>query len=106
MDFIAYRFSQPVASVEDLVDGQQVAVLSVEEKEKAVEEDQGGLADILQFCAAFLCKSADQGGVDPCEDGAGKIVGDLFLVAEPFGEGILKEAGLGAMSRAEGGATK
>ena len=61
---------------------------------------------MLQFCAALVCEGADQGGIDFIEDDAGKIVCDLFFVAAAFGDGVFKEAGLGAMLGAEGGSTK
>ena len=102
VDVVANGFTQAVVVVAGVVDGQQIAVFGVEEEEEAVEEDEGGLADILQFCAALVCEGADQGGIDFIEDGAGKIVCDLFFVAAAFGDGVFKEAGLGAMLRAEG----
>ena len=106
VDVVANGFAQAVVVVAAVVDGQQIAVLGVEEEEQAVEEDEGGLADILQFCAAFVGEGADEGGIDFIEDDAGKIVCDLFFVAAAFGDGVFKEAGLGAMLGAEGGSTK
>ena len=106
VDVVAYGFAQAVVVVAAVVDGQQIAVLGVEKEEQTVEEDQGGLADMLQFCAALLCEGTDQGGIDFCEDDAGKIVCDLFFVAAAFGDGVFKEAGVGAMLGAEGGSTK
>ena len=106
VDVVANGFTQAVVVVAAVVDGQQIAVLGVEEEEQTVEEDEGGLADILQFGAALVCEGADQGGIDFIEDDAGKIVCDLFFVAAAFGDGVFKEAGLGAMLRAEGGSTE
>ena len=106
VDVVAHGFTQAVVVVAVVVDGQQIAVLGVEKEEQTVEEDEGGLADILQFCAALLCEGTDQGGVDLIEDDAGKIVCDLFFVAAAFGDGVFKEAGLSAMLGAECGATK
>ena len=106
VDVVANGFTQAVVVVAAVVDGQQIAVLGVEKEEQTVEEDEGGLADILQFCAALLCEGADQGGIDFIEDDAGKIVCDLFFVAAAFGDGVFKEAGLGAMLGAEGGSTE
>ena len=106
VDVVANGFTQAVVVVAAVVDGQQVAVLGVEEEEQAVEEDEGGLADVVQLCAALFGEGADQGGVDFCEDDAGKIVGDLFFVAVAFGDGVLEEAGLGAVLGAEGGSTE
>ena len=106
VDVVANGFTQAVVVVAAVVDGQQIAVLGVEKEEQTVEEDEGGLADILEFCAALVCEGTDQGGIDFIEDDAGKIVCDLFFVAAAFGDGVFKEAGLGAMSRAEGVATE
>ena len=106
VDVVANGFAQAVVVVAAVVDGQQIAVLGVEKEEQTVEEDQGGLADMLQFGAALVCEGADQGGIDFCEDDTGKIVCDLFFVAAAFGDGVFKEAGLGAMLGAEGGATE
>ena len=75
VDVVANGFAQAVVVVAAVVDGQQIAVLGVEKEEQTVEEDEGGLADILQFCAAFVGEGTDQGGIDPfIEDDAGKIV--------------------------------
>ena len=105
-DIVAYQFAQAVVIVAAVVDRQQVAVLGVEEEEEAVEEDERGLADIVQLCAATGGEGADQGGIDVVEDDAGKVIRDLLLVAAAFGEGILEQAGVGALLRAEGGAAK
>ena len=105
-DIVAYQFAQAVVIVAAVVDGQQVAILGVEEEEEAVEEDERGLADIFQLCAATGGEGADQGGIDVVEDDAGKVIRDLLLVAASFGEGILEQAGKGALLRAEGGAAK
>ena len=99
-------FAQAVVVVAAVVDGQQVAVLGVEEEEQAVEEDEGGLANVLQVCAALVGEGADEGGVDFFEDGAGEVAGDLFFVAAAFGDGVFEEAGLGAVLGAEGGAAE
>ena len=48
----------------------------------------------------------NQRWIDFIEDDAGKIVCDLFFVAAAFGDGVFKEAGLGAMLGAEGGSTE
>ena len=61
------------------------------------------MADILQICIAPVCEAADQGGIDFIEDDPGKIACDLLFVATAFGDGLLEEAGLGAMLRAESG---
>jgi len=106
VDVVANGFTEAVVVVAAVVDGQQVAVFGVEEEEQAVEEDESGLADVVQFCAALFGEGADQGGVDFCEDDAGEIVGDLFFVAAAFGDGVLEEADLGAVLRAEGGSTE
>ena len=103
VDVVAHRLAQAVVVVAAVVDREQVAVLGVEEEEQAVEQNQGGLAYIPKICAALFGERADQCGVDLFEDGAGKVVCDPFLVAEAFGDGVLEEAGLRAVARAEGG---
>ena len=106
VDVVADGFTQAVVVVAAVVDGQEVAVFGVEEEEQAVEEDEGGLADVVQLGAALGGEGADQGGVDFVEDGAGEVVGDLFFVAAAFGDGVFEEAGLGAMLGAEGGSAE
>ena len=106
VDVVANGFTQAVVVVAAVVDWQQVAVLGIEEEEEAVEEDEGGLADVFQFGAAFAGEGADQGGVDFVEDGAGEVAGDLFFVAAAFGDGVFEEAGQGAVLRAKGGAAE
>ena len=103
VDVVAHGFAQAVVVVAVVVDGQQVAVLGVEEEEQTVEEDERGLADVRQLRAALCGQGADQGGVDFIEDGAGQIVCDLLFVAPAFGEGVLEKAGLRALLRAERG---
>ena len=60
----------------------------------------------LQVCGALIRERADQCRVDLFEDGAGKIVCDLFLVAQALGDGVFEEAGRRAVARAEGGPTE
>ena len=105
-DVVAHGLAQAVVVVAAVVDGQQVAVLGVEEEEEAVEEDERGLAHVFQFGATFAGEGANQGGIDAFEDDAGEVLRDLLFVAAAFGEGVFEEACLRALLRAEGGTSE
>ena len=76
-DVVAHGLAQAVIVVAAVVDGQQVAVLGVEEEEEAVEEDERGLAHVFQLGSAFAGEGANQGGIDAFEDDAGEVFARL-----------------------------
>ena len=57
-DVIAHRCAQPVVVVSRVVDGQQAAVLGVEQEQQPVEEHERGLADIGEVVITGTSASA------------------------------------------------
>ena len=92
-DVAAHLLAQGVIVVARVADGQQVAVLGVEDEEQAVEQDQRGLAHLRQ--RRVRRGGGDGAGElreDPLEDLGGEIAGDALLVEAAFVDGVTVKA--------------
>ena len=91
-DVAAHLRAQGVIVVARVADGQQVAVLGVEDEEEAVEQDERGLAHLRQ--RRVRRGGGDGAGElreDPLEDLGGEIAGDALLVEAAFVDGVAVE---------------
>ena len=91
-DIAAHLLAQRVVIVARIADRQKVAVLGIEDKQEAIEEDQGGLAHLRQRgLGRGCCDGAGKLGKDLAEDQSGKAGGNAFLVKPAFLDGSLVE---------------
>ena len=83
-----------------VTDGQQGAILGIEDEKEAVEKNQGGLTHLRQRrIGSGGSNSAGKFGEDLAEDQSGKTGGNAFLVKPAFLDGALvKRARVGRPS--------
>ena len=105
-DGVADALPEAVALVGPVVDGKEAPVLGVEDEEEPVEEYERRLADVLEVAARRVVEGPHETREDPVEDDGRKVLGNLFLVALPLGQGVFEEGGCRAIGEDEGVAVK
>ena len=91
-DIAANPVTERVVVVTPIADGQQVAVFGIEDEEKPVEQQQGGLAHLRQRRVRLsrgdrTCELRK----DLAEDQIGQTGGNTLLVEAAFRDGALME---------------
>ena len=91
-DIVADLLPKGVVVIACIADGQQVAVLGIEDEEETVEKNQGGFPHFRQRrCGRGGCDGAGKPRKNLTEDQTGKAGGDALFVEPAFLDSTLVE---------------